>query len=309
MGAPILVAGLVNLETTLRVDRFPIVYSPNEFVFDGVGSDVGGVGYNVARALHTLGHDVRFVAMAGRDEPGSLIRNRLRSEGLGDEHVVEIPATPQSVILYESGGRRQSNTDLKDLQRRSYPAAAFAAALEGAALAVMCNVNFAREHLETVIAAGVPIATDVHTIPALDHPYEIDFLEAGDILFMSDERLPQSAEVWLPEFMDRYTPQVAVVGMGNRGALLAERDRKGTTLVSPVRTREPVGTIGAGDALFAAFVHGMLEGRAAHQALKRAAVFASYKIGSRGASQGFLTAAQLDDWVNRVDGNANRRRS
>jgi ribokinase len=42
----ILVSGLINIETTLKVDSFPIEYSPVRYPFFGVNSAVSGVGYN-----------------------------------------------------------------------------------------------------------------------------------------------------------------------------------------------------------------------------------------------------------------------
>ena len=51
----ILVCGLINIETTLKVDNFPIEYSPVEYNFFGVNSSISGVGYNIVKALKTLG--------------------------------------------------------------------------------------------------------------------------------------------------------------------------------------------------------------------------------------------------------------
>ena len=47
----VLVSGLINLETTLRVNGFPIDYNPVNYPFLGVQSRVSGVGYNLAKAL------------------------------------------------------------------------------------------------------------------------------------------------------------------------------------------------------------------------------------------------------------------
>lgn len=65
------------------------------------------------------------------------------------------------------------------------------------------------------------------------------------------------------------------------------------TLVPAVRTRPVVNTSGAGDALFASFLHFYAQDRDARAALERAVVFASYKIGEDGAARGFLTEEEL----------------
>ena len=60
-------------------------------------------------------------------------------------------------------------------------------------------------------------------------------------------------------------------------------------------TRPIVNTIGAGDALFSAFVHVYQQLGDPYQAIRRAIVFASYKIGTAGAAEGFVTTTELED--------------
>ncbi len=55
-----------------------------------------------------------------------------------------------------------------------------------------------------------------------------------------------------------------------------------------------VNTIGAGDALFSSFLHFYRRLGSPYEAIKRAVVFASYKIGEAGAAQGFLDEAGLE---------------
>ena len=53
--AKILVSGLINTETTVRVRQFPVAYYPIDYPFFGVNTAVSGVAYNIALALKTLG--------------------------------------------------------------------------------------------------------------------------------------------------------------------------------------------------------------------------------------------------------------
>ena len=73
----ILISGLVNTETTVRVRQFPIEYYPIDYPFFGVDTAVSGVAWNVARALGTLGDAVRFLSMTGADFPADFIRREL----------------------------------------------------------------------------------------------------------------------------------------------------------------------------------------------------------------------------------------
>lgn len=293
----LLVSGLINIETTLRVDQFPIHYSPVRYPFWGVATTVSGVGYNVAKALTTLGNEVPFVSLVGRDPQGNLVLDQLVADNLSRRHIRrDLDQTPQSVILYDGEGRRQINVDLKDIQERTYPEEAFVSALQGCEIAVLCNVNFSRPFLVIAKRHGIPVATDVHAVSNLDDDYNCDFMAAADILFMSDDSLPMPAAAWAERIMERYGPKILVIGLGGQGALLALRDPRRTVRLPAVRTRPVVNTIGAGDALFSAFLHVYARTRNAYAALKRAIVFASYKIGEKGAAEGFLTEAELERW-------------
>lgn len=170
--ARILVSGLINIETTLRVDGFPLAYHPVNYAFDRVHSSVSGVGFNVAKALRTLGHDVVFLSLVGRDPAADLARAALRRCGVADTRVLgELAATPQSVILYDAEGRRQIHVDLKDIQQRAYPLDVFDEALAACDAAALCNINFSRPFLARARAAGKLLATGrpvVSTIGAGD---------------------------------------------------------------------------------------------------------------------------------------------
>jgi ribokinase len=291
----IVVAGLINLETTARVDGFPIEYVPVRYPFHGLRSTVSGVGYNVAKALSALGHGVRLLSLVGRDPVGGLVRAALAADGLpGGEVRADLSETAQSVILYDGQGRRQINVDLKDVQEHAYPAEAAAAALAECEAAVLCNINFARPMLAQAREQGRLIVTDVHALSDLDDAYNRDYLAAADVVFMSDERLPVPPGEWARCVLERFGCQVVVIGLGGQGALLAERGQA-PMHVPAVRTRPVVNTIGAGDALLSAFVHGYLARRDALAALRRAVVFASWKIGAAGAAEGFLSAPELEE--------------
>lgn len=116
----------------------------------------------------------------------------------------------------------------------------------------------------------------------------------ADVLFMSDERLPCAPEAWARAVLERFGASIVVVGLGDLGALLAVRSEGFMGRFPAVYTRPVVNTIGAGDALFSAFVHFYSQKHHPFEALKRAIVFASYKIGTAGAADGFLDAQQLE---------------
>lgn len=293
--ATIFISGLINVETTVQIERFPIDYSPVRYPFFGVRSAVAGVGYNVAKALATLGDSVRLAALVGRDLAGALVAQQLRADGLPGAGVLPLlAATPQSAILYDPDGRRQVNTDLKDIQDQVYPPEQFERAIEGCDLAALCNVNFSRPLLAATQARSIPIASDVHAIGDIDDPYNHDFMAAAQLLFMSHEHLPCAPEDWVRRLQQRFATPVVVVGLGGAGALLGVRADGFLRRFAARASRPIVSTVGAGDALFSAFLHCYAATRDPYAAIERAVLFAGYKIGDAGAAEGFLSAAALE---------------
>lgn len=293
----ILVSGLTNIETTLRIESFPIIYTPVRYPFFGVNSSVSGVGYNIARALTVLGDEVRLLSMIGRDPLGTFVRSALDRDGISGKNVLDLVAeTAQSVILYDGEGRRQINVDLKDAQETPYPQQRFSQAAQGCDLLVLCNINFSRPFLEQARRAGRRVATDVHAITDLNDPYNNDFMRAATVLFMSHEWLSESPDRWARRVWSRFDPEVLVIAMGAEGALLAIKKDNFIERIPAVSTRPVVNTIGAGDALFSSFLHFYVKQGDPYLALRKAMVFASYKIGAASASDGFLDEAGVEEY-------------
>jgi len=297
----ILVSGLINIETTLRVESFPIPYTPVVYPFFGLNSSVSGVGYNIARALTILGDDVRLLSIIGSDPQATLVSMALERDGISGKNVLNlVEQTAQSVILYDGEGRRQINVDLKDVQETAFPQSDFTHAAAGCDLLVLCNINFSRPFLDQARKAGRRIASDVHAISDLNDPYNTDFMRAATILFMSHEWLQGKPEEWARKVWNRYGTEVLVIAMGKDGALLAVKKDNFIERIPSVRTRPVANTIGAGDALFSSFLHCYIKSDDPYLSLRKAMVFASYKIGETSASNGFLDEAGLEEWFNRV---------
>jgi ribokinase len=299
----VFVAGLINLETTLAVDGFPIPYFPVRYPYFGVQTTVSGVGYNIAKALTTLGDSVHFASIIGKDGNADLVRKDLARDKIPDDLVLnDAEATAQSVIIYDPQGKRQIHTDLKDIQNLSFPEDRARPAIEASDLAAICNINFSRPLLAIASQAGKWIATDVHALSDLGDEYNRDYMAAAQILFLSDESLPAEPEEVARQVMGRFGSEIVVIGLGAKGALLAVRRDDVIERVPAVSTRAVINTIGAGDALFSAFLHSFLRTRDPYTAIRTASIFASYKIGTKGAADGFLTREELEIWVKKVFG-------
>lgn len=290
--ANILVSGLVNMETTCKVRRFPVEYYPIDYPFFGVQSGVSGVAYNIAKALRTLGDEVGLLSMTGDDFQASYIREQLGQLGVDTGAVLPVlKQTPSSVVLYDDTGRRQVYCDLKDIQETAYPVSEDV--LEGVDLAVCCNINFNRPLLRFAKAAGKKIATDVHVLGDIHDGYNKEFMEAANILFLSDEAVGEDYRGFLRALYHTYGNEIIVLGRGGKGAALCHQGQ--IHELPAVQVGPVVNTVGAGDALFTAFNHYYAKGLSPLEALIRAELFASNKIGASGGAVGFVDEKKIEE--------------
>lgn len=292
----ILVSGLVNTETTVRVRQFPINYYPIDYPFFGVNTDASGVAYNIALALTTLGDEVRLLSMTGNDFSAAYIKSQLLDAGILPDHLkTKLEQTPSSVVLYDESGRRQIYCDLKDIQETAYGFAESQVA--DADIVVACNINFNRELLGMAKVMGKTIATDVHVLGNVWDDYNRQFMECADILFLSDEAAGDDPYGFIEKLEEVYHTPIIVMGRGSKGALMYLRDDNWFHEMPAAHVGEVVNTVGAGDALFSSFLHFYAKGLHPVECLKRAQIFAAAKIRVSGASKGFVTEAEVEEMI------------
>jgi sugar/nucleoside kinase (ribokinase family) len=295
---PIFVEGLINIESSLKISGFPLEYYPIDYPFFGIQTNVSGNGINIAKALKTLGSQVRPCGLIAQDQAGRMILQDLEAQGLVTDFILpRLQATPETIVLYDTKGRRQIHNDLKDIQDALYPEELVTKALGEADLAILGNMNFARPFLKAAKALGKTIATDVHVLADIHDPYNEDFLAAADILFLSHDNISGDLKDFIRRLTDTYPLQTLVMGLGAEGALLYQRDHDSIQAFPAIYTRKVENTVGAGDALFSAFCHFTNQGQSPEAALSKAMVFASYKVGESGAARGFLREAELLEWA------------
>lgn len=292
----VFVSGLVNVETNLKIRSFPVAYYPIDYPFFGIKTNVSGVGYNITEAARTLGDDVTFVSMIGKDDEAKRIAETLDAHGISRRLVFDaLDTTPISVVLREpsDSGRRQIYCDLKDVQEKTVDPSLVEPAMAESDVCVLCNVNFNRALLPVAKRLGKKVATDVHVINDVFDPFNRDFMKSADILFLSDEDLPSSPEEFIAALKNEYSAEVMAIGLGADGVCMYERATDKTTRIPAAALGGVVNTVGAGDALFTAFVHYYGKYGAA-EAMKRAEVFAALKIRADGGSLGFSTEEQVE---------------
>ncbi len=300
----VLISGLMNIETTIRVKGFPIDYSGIEYPFFGINSNVSGVGYNLAKAFLTLGDMPDIVSYIGNDLDGDKIIKQLEKDDISSDGIYRtLKNTPVSTVLFDNDGKRQIFCDLKDVQEQSADIndKVIQKKLSECDIVCACNINFSRTLMQKAYEMKKTIATDVHALSNVYDIYNKDFMKLSNILFMSDEKLPAAPERIIEILQEQSDNEVIVVGMGSKGAMLYDREFDSIYRFGAARCENVVNTVGAGDALFASFVHYYSKGMNCIDALKRAETFAALKIQHNGASTGFGTERDVETALKYAD--------
>jgi ribokinase len=289
----IFVSGLTNIETTIMVDKFPIEYSPIEYKFFGVNSSVSGVGYNIIKALKTLGDSPIFFSIIGNDIYKEIIINDLEKDKINSNYVLPLlEKTVQSGILYD-GNSRKIILDLKDIQEIKYPIDILENIIDKIDIGIICNINFSRDFLKVLKDNEKIIATDVHVLSDINDSYNNDYIKYSGILFLSNENIIGRENDMIVQLSKKYNHEIIVVTMGENGLLIYVKEKREIKHFHAIKTREIVNTIGAGDALFSCFLHYYHKTKDPYYSIQLAILFASYKIGENGGAKGFLTEEEL----------------
>ena len=167
---------------------------------------------------------------------------------------------------------------------------------------VLANANFCRPFAKAAAEHGKPIAVNIRSYNPEKEKYNTDFLEPAKVLYFSDDTLSEDPYVFIDRMASTYGTEIIILGQGSEGLILFDKTKDIRAHYKTVKTNEVVNTIGAGNALFACFLHYYMETGDSVNAIKNALLFASYKIGYMGTSNGFMTVDQLEQWRNLIWG-------
>ena len=292
MANKIVVAGVTSLYMAVGVEEFPLSYQSIRKPA-WMRADVAGAAGHIARVLRALGDEVKLCTLAGNDPAGLAIRTDLRRRGLLGHGVVDDGASSLGVVLVAPDGRRMGFPYLAAVSAVEYPVEVFRREAEGADLAILTNATFVRPLIQQAEQMGVPIAVDAHLISDVEDDYNRPWLEVADVIFCSNEKLPCPPDEWVRQVFTRYPGcAIAGIGSGSKGCLLGLRD--GTLVqVDGIAPRGVASTAGAGNALFASFLHGWLATGNPVKALEAAVLHAGWKTGDTLPSASSLSEDEL----------------
>lgn len=288
----VVVVGIANLETSLPVDHFPVEYSAQRYLTGRIRHSVGGVGFNVARALSALGHVVAVASPLGEDYPAAMIDAEAYRFNLST-HLCrrELRRTPRSVVLYDQTGRRQVNTDLTDASEFVFAPADLEPDLYRARLVVLGNVDMARPLIEPLQRRGRRFAVDLQDVQGPDNPYDQQFL-AATYLNMSNEMVRGYERDVLLALRERSDADVLSMTLAADGALVLTSSMAEPAHVAAPKVRA-INSVGAGDAYWAVFLHHLLKEKADPVAAARRGCEAASRLVATPPTHGGTTVDEL----------------
>ncbi len=295
------VAGIVQVETIVKVDSIPVEYSPVRNKPNTIFTNVGGDAYNERVALKALGNDVKFFSMIGKQDMHNMFWD---DEFLGDDDYVLpiLDETPTAVILYDSTRQQQIFEDIKNVRDVAYNLELFKDNIADVDAVIMANANFCRPLAKAAKEAGKLLAINFRGFSEEKFSYNDDFFKMADIIYVSDDNIVASADNFVKRIAKEYDAKIIILGQGAKGLTIYSRDDDLLANYKPVKTSEIVNTAGAGNSLFSCFLHCYVSTHDAVHAIKNSLLFASYKIGYMGTSNGFLSEEELEHWYRLIWG-------
>jgi 2-dehydro-3-deoxygluconokinase len=270
---------------------------------------IGGAESNVAIALSRLGVSAGWVGLLGDDEPGQLVLDRIRAEGVDASRVRRLRDLPTGLYLREKIGEEVRVY----YYRRGSASSTMAPGtfdlefLEGAeflhltgitpALSVDCR-EFVLWAARAAREGGTSVSFDINYRSKLWTPEEArgfaeDLMPHVDLLFIGDE---EASALWGredEEFVRKLAasgPREVVLKRGGEGSLAFIDERVITQPAFPVEEVDPVG---AGDAFEAGYLAGHLWQLAPEERLRVANAMGAFSVATLGDYEGLPDSEEL----------------
>jgi 2-dehydro-3-deoxygluconokinase len=270
---------------------------------------IGGAESNLAIALSRLGLSAGWAGYLGDDEPGQLVLDRIRAEGVDTSHVRRIKNYPTGLYLREQVGAdvrvyyyRQgsaASTMRRDAFATDYLSGAKFVHLTGItpALSEDCRI-FILWAAREASALGARVSFDVNfrsklwgTEEAREFVEEI--LPHVYLLFAGDEEATalwgRDDEALVRELAHR-GPDEVVLKTGSTGSLALV---DGEVLEHPAFTMAEVDPVGAGDAFAAGYLAGHLWDLPAEERLRVANAMGALSVATLGDYEGLPNRDEL----------------
>lgn len=293
----VIVAGITQLETIVKVKELPIQYTPYTGEKDTIYISAGGDAFNESLALKWLGDEVEFMSVVGKTQDLSVFNPSDREVTLPTKYILPIlEETPMEVLLYDVRRKKQHFEDLKDIRDAKYDMSLVEPLIDSCDMVVLSNVNFCRPFIPIALDHGKKLAVKIHCFTREKEIYNEDYMQNAHILYFNDNSIDEEPYAFINEMKEKYDPGIIIFGQGPQGVIIYDKVKEFTVHYDAVKSSQIVNTAGAGNALFACFLHYYMKAGDSKTAIRKALLFAANKISYMGTSNGFMTEEQLEQW-------------
>ncbi len=300
--------GNIVLDTLVRpVEGMP-PWGTTTFV-ESISAHLGGNGAGSSYAAGMMGVPVKLAGAVGNDQPGSFLRERLRSAGvdLSHLHVYDDTATAVTVGMVHPQGERLFFHDLGACGRFSLEEIPFTPeAVEGCSFFHYASIfclpalrDNAREVLERASQAGLRTSLDLDwdatgrwldDLGPLCPLIELLFLNKQEAQMLSGLEEPEAVGLF---FLDRGV-QTVVLKMGEHGCAVFTKDDEFRLPAYSVPVKD---TTGAGDCFCGGFLAGLCRGFSLREAARLGNAVAAHGIQRVGNTDGVVDYETTRRWI------------
>ncbi len=275
--AQVLCVGIATVDTIVLVDKYP---SANERVvaLDSV-REVGGPATTAAVALARLGVSVDLSCVVGDDEEGRFIVERLRSEGIGTQHVVvdKSVRTATGTIVVSKSEQTRAIMVQPHSQRPAKPAD----------LSPYQWIHVDQFGMHSIKDWGVVRGGSAKL--SIDIGYSTPGLNSADYdLYAPSENITTDVSSAAKD------KNIVVVSKGGEGSVYSDGVNSG---VVPAIKTEIVSTLGAGDVFHGALVATQVWNKPIEEAVAIANTVAGLSCRALDGQSGIPTKAELDAFL------------
>lgn len=301
MPKKILVLGGAHIDRRGRIfaDTNPGASNPGSWF-----EEAGGGGFNAARNLSRLGHDVRMISPRGGDVLGDMVHSAAIQAGVDDKPFVFLDRkTPSYTAILERDGNLVIALADMELYKLFGPRRLMIRAVRDAFAAanlILCDANLPAETLSAIArraaerdtplaAIAISPAKVVRLVPslgALDHL----FLNEAEASTLTDSR-PEEPLEWVRQ-LEAIGLKGGVITRGKR-ALIAFEPGLALTLEPPM-VDDVADVTGAGDSLASGVLSALLSGLPLQQAVRHGAAAAAITVQSPLATAENLSPTLLE---------------
>lgn len=268
-----------------------------------ISQSPGGVGRNIAENLSRLGQDVSLVSAIGQDKSGDWLLEQCRTSGINMDAVIRHPDFGTSTYLALNDPQGQlvaAVSDMAIIDTLDGPQLSNKQSLLLSAQTLLIEANLSESCIQwlaqlncqgKLYADAVSVQKSVRLKPILSRlsGLKVNRDEAKAITGLAntdDESLVQA--------LLELGVKSVLLSLGAEGVIYASADTRSTHGVFQINA---VSDTGAGDALFAGFIHGQLNAWPIEQTLTFASACSAMTLESDGANNPNISQKNIEKWI------------